>query len=446
MSRLKIEVKELLDLAKLTNDESDFQQNHHYRKFKDKYKLDIEICVVTLMMGLKEIKFFNESVFWCQKILENSRVGDKDFKLLALSIITESFYCLEKYEKSIEYGKKAIEYQKGLLEHDLIRNNSLTTILDRMIWALKKLDKKEEAMKYVRELLKVSVELYNASEVFEKDFEKRMLLVSYLYLIDLQVQLGKSKLAKKSFKKHFELFNLNSTNPNDVLLALKEEGYENILPLAKCKQTQKLSTEFAKKFIDSPEFMREKWEKKVVVFHSVSQMCWKKHFVFFGGKSNQTWGNLSLDICLNILKHIKVIIENKEKYSYFNFDSLFSVHPIVFDAISMTIFLADQNHLKRENLFSNLFLLIRSVMTDPNKENIWPYVAEYVAAAQRKNDKINLQKVMPFIQFCLKSLDNEGANSSQNVDLRLQFLMLKNNLIIRNHFKTNGYNGREEEY
>ena len=446
MSRLKIEVKELLDLAKLTNDESDFQQNHHYRKFKDKYKLDIEICVVTLMMGLKEIKFFNESVFWCQKILENSRVGDKDFKLLALSIITESFYCLEKYEKSIEYGKKAIEYQKGLLEHDLIRNNSLTTILDRMIWALKKLDKKEEAMKYVRELLKVSVELYNASEVFEKDFEKRMLLVSYLYLIDLQVQLGKSKLAKKSFKKHFELFNLNSTNPNDVLLALKEEGYENILPLAKCKQTQKLSTEFAKKFIDSPEFMREKWEKKIVVFHSVSQMCWKKHFVFFGGKSNQTWGNLSLDICLNILKHIKVIIENKEKYSYFNFDSLFSVHPIVFDAISMTIFLADQNHLKRENLFSNLFLLIRSVMTDPNKENIWPYVAEYVAAAQRKNDKINLQKVMPFIQFCLKSLDNEGANSSQNVDLRLQFLMLKNNLIIRNHFKTNGYNGREEEY
>ena len=48
-------------------------------------------------------------------------------------------------------------------------------------------------------------------------------MVSYLYLIDLQVQLGESKLAKKSFKKHFELFNLNSTNPNDVLLALKEE-------------------------------------------------------------------------------------------------------------------------------------------------------------------------------------------------------------------------------
>ena len=69
------------------------------------------------------------------------RVDEKDFKLLALSIITESFYCLEKYEKAIEYGKKAIEYRKGFLEHDLIRNNSLITILDRMIGASKKLDK-----------------------------------------------------------------------------------------------------------------------------------------------------------------------------------------------------------------------------------------------------------------------------------------------------------------
>ena len=319
------------------------------------------------------------------------------------------------------------------------RNNCLLVILQHMILAFKKLDKKKEAMKYSRELLKVSVELHNTVEDIEKGFQKVVLLNSYICLVDLQTQLGESKLAKKSFERHFKLFNLNSMDPNDVLLALKEEGYEYILPLAKCKQTQKLSTEFAKRFIDSPEVMREKWEEKVVVFHSVSQMCWKKHFVFFGGTSNQTWGNFSLDICLNILKHIKVIIENKEKYSYFNFDLL---HPIVIDAISMTLILADQNHLKRENLFSNLFLLIRSVMTDPNKENI----CSYVGAAQRKNDKINLQKVMPFIQFCLKSLDNEGANSSQNVDLRLKFLMLKNNLIIRNHFKTNGYNGREEEY
>ena len=423
-----------MDLAKLTN-ESAFQQNHRYRKFKDQY-INIEICV-HMIQGLEEIKFFNECVIWCQKVLENSRVGEKNFKWVALSMITQSFYHLEKYEKVIEYGKKTIEHLTKSLEPggQFDRKNCLLVILNHMILAFKKLDKKKEAMKYAREFLKVSVELHNIVEDIEKGFQKVVVLNSYICLVDLQTQLGESKLAKKSFERHFKLFNLNSMDPNDVLLALKEEGYENILPLAKCKQTQKLSTEFAKRFIDSPEVMREKWEEKVVVFHSVSQMCWKKHFVFFGGTSNQTWGNFSLDICLNILKHIKVIIENIEKHSNFDFDLLLSVHPIVIDAISMTLILADQNHLKRENLFSNLFLLIRSVMTDPNKENI----CSYVAAAHD-------QFVMPFIQFCLKSLDNEGANSSQNVDLRLQFLMLKNNLIIRNHFKTNGYNGREEEY
>ena len=434
MSRLKKEVKELLDLAKLTNDESAFQQNHRYRKFKDKYKLDIEICV-HMVTGLNEIKFFNESVFWCQKVLENSRVSEKDFKWIALTMITKSFYGLEKYEKAIEYGKKAIEYESLEPSGQFARKKCLLEILKNMIWAFNKLDKKKEAMKYARELLKVSVELHNSTENIEKDFEKMMLLKSYLYLIDLQIQLGESKLAKKSFEKHFKLFNLNSMNPNDVLLALKEQGYENILPLAKCKQTQKLSTEFAKKF-DSQESMNY-WKKKVFLFHGVSQMCWKKHIVFFGGTSNQTWANLSLDVCLDILKHIKLII-NQEKC---NID-ISGVHPIVLDAISITFLLADQNHLNRENLFSNLFLSIRPSLTNqagPNMKSISYYVAE----AQRKNDKINLKKVMPFIQFCLKSLDKEGANSNENVDLRLKFVMLKNNLIVKNHFKTNG---REEEY
>ena len=81
-------------------------------------------------------------------------------------------------------------------------------------------------------------------------------------------------------------------------------------------------------------------------------------------------------------------------------------------------------------------------------------ISYYVAAAQRENDKITFQKVMPFIQFCLKSLDEkpkgplyrtylDGSNSYENVDLKLQFVTLKNSLTIMHHFKSNG---RKEEY
>ena len=52
-------VNELLELAKLTNNESAFQQKHIYKKFKDKYSnLDIltdDLVAIYLCMELKEI-------------------------------------------------------------------------------------------------------------------------------------------------------------------------------------------------------------------------------------------------------------------------------------------------------------------------------------------------------------------------------------------------------
>ena len=74
------EVNELLELAKLTNDESAFQQKHRYKKFKDKYNVDMVVCVHDLVKGLIKICFFNESVFWCQKIIEDIRFCEKQFR------------------------------------------------------------------------------------------------------------------------------------------------------------------------------------------------------------------------------------------------------------------------------------------------------------------------------------------------------------------------------
>ena len=138
----KKEVNELLELAKLTNDESAFQQKHRYKKFKDKYNVDMVVCLHGLVEGLIKISFFNESVFWCQKILEDIRFCDKQFRLFAFQSLTESFYNLEKYEDAIEYGKKC-------LEHDSTENLDLLRkllVLYQMKVALVKLDMKQEAV------------------------------------------------------------------------------------------------------------------------------------------------------------------------------------------------------------------------------------------------------------------------------------------------------------
>ena len=437
------EVKELLDLAKITNDESAFQQKHHYKKFKDKYNVDMVVCVQTLMIGLKKIRFSNETVFWCQKIIEDSRFCDEQIRLLAFQSMTESFYYLEKYEKVVEYGKKCLDHHSTenlALLHKLL-------LLHQMKFASVKLNMTQEAMKYAREVLKVNVALYNANNV-----EKFDLLLSYYDLIDLQIQLGDSKSAKRIFEKHLKLFNLNSMNLNDVLLALNEEGYEKVLPIG--GEQKKYQEEFENNFLLSKE-SNNHWGKMVKLFYYVGKICWQKHIVYFGDKShghvcpctiNLTWGNLSLkvyvDIVNNLLHLTKLNMECKKRLGIIDGGiSIADYCPLVLDTISTTLLLADQDHLNRENLFSTLFIQIRFLMTNMQACNM-KNVSFYVAAVQRANDKINLKKVMPFIQFCLKSLD-EGANSLENVNLKLQFVMLKNSLTIMNHFKSNG---RKEEY
>ena len=429
------EVNELLEIAKLTKDESAFQQKHHYKKFKDKYSnVDIladDLTAIYLCMELKEIKFFNESIFWCQKLVEKTRICDKHIRLSAFQLMTESFYCLEEYEKVVEYGKKFLDHDfLELVEpRDSTRipwDKGKRSMLNQMKLASVMLNKTKEAMKYARESLKISVELYNAKRI-----EKHDILSSYCALIDFQIQLGDSQSAKKIFEKHLKLCNLNSLNLNDVLLALKEEGYEKIPPIV---SGQTIShEEFAKKFFHSQE-SHDFWLKKIKLFHKIGKLCWLKHIVYFGGTSNLTWGNLSLEMYLDILKQFKIITEYRDKCGMIKGGI---EHMVVRDSISMTLLLADQNHLKRENLFSTLFISIRFVLTKMKN------ISYYVTAAQRENANINLQRVMPFIQFCIKSLEKEGANSNENADLRWQFVTLRNSLIIMNHFKTNG---RKEEY
>ena len=455
MSRIKKDIKELLELAKLTNDESVFQQKHRYKKFKDKYHVEMVSYVPELMIGLHNNDFCNESVFWGKKIIENIRVCDKEERAVAFHCMVTSLYRLEDLESVLDNGKKFLDNDKLLLyTPDSIANKKQIgrkkSVIALMKIASCELNMKQEAMKYTKELLKILVAQYNAKEI-----EKYQLLLVYHDLIDLQIQLGDSKSAKKVIDKRLTLFNLNSMHPNDVLLSMKEEGYEKILPLGifMGNNNEHCIQEFRKNWSSVESY--EHWMKMMRTFFYVGKICWQKHI--FGYRmsrrtccpSNMTWGNISLKVYYDIVQHIRIYFkleDQNENNTILSDDHITAVvkliNEVLHDTISTALLLADNDHLRRAEIFSTLFQVLFSsedgvLMIGGTKK-----ISCYITEIQQANNNIDGKRVMNFILFCLKSLnenggDTEWANSQENLDLRMQFLTLKNSLTIMNHFKTN---------
>ena len=88
--------------------------------------------------------------------------------------------------------------------------------------ASRKLDIIDE-FQYPREILKLSVSMYNA-----KEMDKSELLESYMSLIEMQTEIGEFKDAKKTLK-HLKLFSLNSWNSSEVMKSMENEGYGQIV-------------------------------------------------------------------------------------------------------------------------------------------------------------------------------------------------------------------------
>ena len=486
MDDLSKKITEILRLTNMINVESVFQQNHKYKKFKGIYMNILSSGQVPELMisGLYEIGFYNETIFWCKKIIENMRFCDKEKRSKAFHMITVSFCHLEDYENVLEYGKK---YLENNLELDTPLKNwsRKKDVIVVMKYAASELNMKQDAMKYAKELLKIQVALYNAKEI-----EKYELLLGYYDLIDLQIQLGHSKSAKKIMDKHLKLFNLNSLDLNDVLLSMEEAGYYKILPFSTF--TSNTSNNVKKEILFS-EYMEnwlnvekyEHWATSVKLFYLISKICWQKHILDFGGPCHvtqgphnpstvilknpcTTWGHLSWTIYVDIVKHTFVHLKFKEQNDLVGNDIVLRleqiseielpVDRILCDTISTALLLADHDYSNRAEIFETLFTtLFSSSQCGILLMNSVKNISYHIGQAQKANDKIDGRKVMPFIQFCLKSLNENvgdngpgpsldnlpGANSQENVGLKMQFLTLKNSLVIVNHFQTNG---EKEEY
>ena len=141
---------------------------------------------------------------------------------------------------------------------------------------------------------------------------------------------------------------------------------------------------------------------------------------------NLEWGHLVLNILLQVhldycrIEEIAVEMEGSAETAENN------IGLIRIQILRSALILADKDHMNRQNLFAVL------------KEKIyfekWPLFI-YILSAQRQNLNLDVQKVMPFLEFCLKSF-NEGATSHEVHVSRVQLTTFKNSLAIMNHFES----------
>ena len=103
----------------------------------------------------------------------------------------------------------------------------IVTTISMIIKSSYKLDRKQDVIKYTKELLKAYIQRFNNNEI-----EKVELLGMYSTFIELQIVNKDFSGAKKAIK-HLKLFNLNSDDVKDVKISMEKDGYKKALPLFK---------------------------------------------------------------------------------------------------------------------------------------------------------------------------------------------------------------------
>ena len=101
------------------------------------------------------------------------------------------------------------------------------------------------------------------------------------------------------------------------------------------------------------------------------------------------------------------------------------VLPVSVPAVYFTLKMADHDLPNRNQRYSTLEEILFSEQRCE--------IASIIEAVKEFSLDIRLE-VMPFIQFCLKSVEKWNASKAQKKERKLQLLTLKNSWIIKKHF------------
>ena len=273
--------------------------------------------------------------------------------------------------------------------------------------------------------------------------------------------------AHKMIEKRLTLFSLNSINPNDVKTSLQLEDYGMVLTL------NNLLKEYDDDMVPAllSGFQRisdhlEHFFTKVQSFYYVAKICWQKHEIYFYCDDLQTnfeWGHIAWNILNDILHHFRGFtmvtgqsfkyidncLRNLNESKGFLCGNL-SVKNFFIDYICMTLLLTDCDYSKRRTLYQSLVMALMvdlgtQLVIVEEREDLVQYSgleknpSFYILEALRTNEKLDREKVMPFIDFCLLFVKQHFrfivGNSYGESGLKLQLIMLKNSLAVANHMK-----------
>ena len=477
MLKLARECNELIELAKRTKDESVFQQKHHYKKFKAKTKAQDYDTLGELVTGLCDIGFYKECIWWCKRILDDNRLREKIARFYAFHLLLVSYNDLHDYENALDSGKKCLQVC-SIMDDETARKTTKFAY-DIMRNASVQLKRNQDALKYTKESLKVDVIRFN-----NKEIQRYEIFLSYHKLIQMHMTNCDYGDAHKMIEKRLTLFRLNSRNPDDVKTSLKNEGYGNVMCLNSFLNDN--GDDIDEQNIFRFQFICEKlifFFTEVQSFYYIAKICWQKHEINLYCDDLQTnleWGHIAWNILNDILFHFrKFTLTTGQSYKYIDnclrnlneskgfLCGNLSVKNFFVDYISMTLLLADCDYSKRKKLFQYLggillFYLDAQLVIVEEREDLIQYsgleknASFYILEALRTNEKLDAEKVMPFIDFCLKSvrgqkklflmpklLDFAGNFHGEN-GLKVQMIKLKNSLAIVNHMKKINVNKTEE--
>ena len=391
MAGIQREIEAILKLAISLKNETLLQEKTQYKKFKAKKIGGHKIEIWDFCLELEKVEhpmFVGECIFWWHKLFQE-KVCTKDEKFQIFRNLSYCYYSRDKFEMCIEYGQKAldlqVDYREGL-EH---KSQHIKMIED----SCRKLNRKEELEKYLKELLKVEVLRYNKG-----DFKQVKLLEVYYKLICSQVENKNFSNAKKTIN-NLKLFNLHSKDTSDVFVAMGRNGYKTHFPCSRLQNVFEPDLSELMGNSNHQENYMDEW-LKVKLYHLIARLCFLKCEIltFFSDRTKDAWAHIHLAILNDIQCYVSVwAFAGLTEDLCIKLDE----EQIICETIASTIRLSICDPSFRTKLFKERY---PSIFLTKNQ------VSYYLGKVMNKYS-FDFYDIMPLVDFCIENFDEREIKS-----------------------------------